>query len=201
MLTFPIIAVRTFEVKTLVGNVVTNDCSAGVCEAVVGLVVVCKGNMATVSELLEVTVSIIVCEVSEPIRFQVVTICCFRVANDVVLVIVEVAVVVILSVGSRVVLVLGLSIVVSVADVCVGVRPFCIIFDDVGKSGNDTGPMKAISSNKLWQYILHKSNPLELLTYKIINLCLSSGLHFFIWYCRPSLLLFSIRDCKSGSAR
>lgn len=151
MLTFLMIVVLTLEVKTLVGNVATNDCSAGVCETVVDVVVVCNGNVLV---LLGVSVSIVILKVSEPILSEVFTNCCFRVANDVV-VIVEgavVIVVVILFADCRVVLVLSLSIVVSVADVCVGVRPFCTIFDeDVGKSGNDTGPMKSISSNKLWQ--------------------------------------------------
>ena len=147
------IVVLTLEVKTLVGKVVTNDCSAGVCETVVDVVVVCNGNVLV---LLGVTVSIVILKVSEPIVFEGFANCWFRVANDVVVVIVEgavvVVVVVILFADCRVVLVLGLSIVVSVADVCVGVWPFCIIFDeDVGKSVNDTGPMKGISSNKLWQ--------------------------------------------------
>ena len=149
------IVVLTLEVKTLVGKVVTNECSVGVCETVVDSVVVCNGNILV---LLGMTVSIVVFKVSEPILFEGFTNCCFRVTNDVVVVIVEGAVVVVVVVAvilfadCRVVLVLGLSIVVSVADVCVGVWPFCIIFDeDVGKSGNDTGPMKGISSNKLWQ--------------------------------------------------
>ena len=158
MLTFPVIVVLTLEVKTLVGNVTTNDCSAGVCETVVDVVVVCNGNVLV---LLGVTVSIVIFKVSELIVFEGFTNCCFRVANDVVVVIAEgaVVVVVILFADCRVVLVLviGLSIVVSVADVCVGVRPFCIIFDkDVGKSGNDTGPMKGISSNKLWQSYMNQ---------------------------------------------
>ena len=158
MLSFPVIVVLTLEVKTLVGNVATNDCSAGVCETVVDLVVVCNGNVLV---LLGVTVSIVAFKVSEPILFEGFTNCCFRVANDVVVVIVEgavvVVVVVILFARCRVVLVLGLSIVVSVADVCVGVRPFCIIFvEGVGKSGNDTGPMKGISSNKLWQSYMNQ---------------------------------------------
>lgn len=156
MLTFPMIVVLTLEVKTLVGNVATNDCSAGVCETVVDVVVVCNGNVLV---LLGVSVSIVILKVSEPILFEVFTNCCFRVANDVV-VIVEgavVIVVVILFADCRVVLVLSLSIVVSVADVCVGVRPFCIIFDEgVGKSGNDTGPMKGISGNKLWQSYINQ---------------------------------------------
>ena len=152
------IAVLTLEVKTLVGNVATNDCSAGVCETVVDSVVVCNGNVLV---LLGVTVSIVVFKVSEPILFEGFTNCSFRVTNDVVVVIVEgavvVVVVVILFAGCRVVLVLSLSIVVSVADVCVGVRPFCIIFDeDVGKSGNDTGPMKGICGNKLWQSYINQ---------------------------------------------
>ena len=153
------IAVLTLEVKTLVGNVATNDCSAGVCETVVDSVVVCNGNVLV---LLGVTVSIVVFKVSEPILFEGFTNCSFRVTNDVVVVIVEgavvvVVVVVILFADCRVVLVLGLSIVVSVADVCVGVRPFCIIFDeDVGKSGNDTGPMKGICGNKLWQSYINQ---------------------------------------------
>ena len=119
MLTFPMIVVLTLEVKTLVGNVVTNDCSAGVCETVVDLVVVCNGNVLV---LLGVTVSIVILKVSEPIVFEIFANCRFRLANDVV--IVEgavVVVVVILFADCRVVLVLGLSIVVSVADVCVGV--------------------------------------------------------------------------------
>lgn len=159
MLTFPVIVVLTLEVKTLFGNVATNDCSAGVCETVVDVVVVCNGNVLV---LLGVTVSIVIFKVSELIVFEGFTNCCFRVANDIVVVIVEgavVVVVVILFADCRVVLVLviGLSIVVSVADVCVGVRPFCIIFDeDVGKSGNDTGPMKGISSNKLWQSYINQ---------------------------------------------
>ena len=160
MLTFPMIVVLTLEVKTLVGKVVTNDCSAGVCETVVDSVVVCNGNILV---LLGVTVSIVVFKVSEPILFEGFTNCCFRVTNDVVVVIVEGAVVVVVVVAvilfadCRVVLVLSLSIVVSVADVCVGVRPFCIIFDeDVGKSGNDTGPMKGISGNKLWQSYINQ---------------------------------------------
>lgn len=156
MLTFPMIVVLTLEVKTLVGNVATNDCSAGVCETVVDVVVVCNGNVLV---LLGVSVSIVILKVSEPILFEVFTNCCFRVANDVV-VIVEgavVIVVVILFADCRVVLVLSLIIVVSVADVCVGVRPFCIIFDEgVGKSGNDTGPMKGISGNKLWQSYINQ---------------------------------------------
>lgn len=156
MLTFPMIVVLTLEVKTLVGNVATNDCSAGVCETVVDVVVVCNGNVLV---LLGVSVSVVILKVSEPILFEVFTNCCFRVANDVV-VIVEgavVIVVVILFADCRVVLVLSLSIVVSVADVCVGVRPFCIIFDEgVGKSGNDTGPMKGISGNKLWQSYINQ---------------------------------------------
>ena len=157
MLTFPMIVVLTLEVKTLVGNV-TNDCSTGVCETVVDSVVVCNGNVLV---RLGVTVSIVVFKVSEPIVFEGFTNCCFRVTNDVVVVIVEgavvVVVVVILFADCRVVLVLSLSIVVSVADVCVGVRPFCIIFDEgVGKSGNDTGPMKGISSNKLWQSYINQ---------------------------------------------
>ena len=158
MLTFPMIVVLTLAVKTLVGNVATNDCSAGVCETVVDSVVVCNGNVLV---LLGVSVSIVILKVLEPILFEVFTNCCFRVASDVVVVIAEgaVVVVVILFADCRVVLVLviGLSIVVSVADVCVGVRPFCIIFDkDVGKSGNDTGPMKGISSNKLWQSYMNQ---------------------------------------------
>ena len=153
----PMTVVLTLEVKTLVGNV-TNDCSAGVCETVVDSVVVCNGNVLV---LLGVTVSIVILKVSEPIVFEVFTNCCFRVANDIVVVIVEgvvvVVVVVILFADCRVVLVLSLSIVVSVADVCVGVRPFCIIFDeDVGKSGNDTGPMKGICGNKLWQSYINQ---------------------------------------------
>ena len=117
------IAVLTLEVKTLVGNVATNDCSAGVCETVVESVVVCNGNVLV---LLGVTVSIVVFKVSEPILFEGFTNCSFRVTNDVVVVIVEGAVVVvvvavILFADCRVVLVLSLSIVVSVADVCVGV--------------------------------------------------------------------------------
>ena len=154
------IVVLTLEVKTLVGKVVTNDCSAGVCETVVDSVVVCNGNILV---LLGVTVSIVVFKVSELILFEGFTNCCFRVTNDVVVVIVEGAVVVVVVVAvilfadCRVVLVLSLSIVVSVADVCVGVRPFCIIFDeDVGKSGNDTGPMKGISGNKLWQSYINQ---------------------------------------------
>ena len=122
MLTFPVIVVLTLEVKKLVGSVVTNDCSAGVCETVVDPVVVCNGNVLV---LLGVTVSIVI---FKPIVFEVFTNCCFRVANDVVVVIVEgavvvvvVVVVVILFADCRVVLILGLSIVVSVADVCVGV--------------------------------------------------------------------------------
>ena len=123
MLTFPVIVVLTLEVKKLVGNVVTNDCSAGVCETVVDPVVVCNGNVLV---LLGVTVSIVI---FKPIVFEVFTNCCFRVANDVVVVIVEgavlvvvvVVVVVILFADCRVVLILDLSIVVSVADVCVGV--------------------------------------------------------------------------------
>lgn len=130
MLTFPMIAVLTLEVKTLVGNV-TNDCSTGVCETVVDSVVVCNGNVLV---RLGVTVSIVILKVSEPIVFEVFTNCSFRVTNDVVVVIVEGAVVVVVAVilfaDCRVVLVLGLSIVVSVADVCVGVGPFCIIFDE-----------------------------------------------------------------------
>ena len=125
MLTFPMIAVLTLEVKTLVGNVATNDCSAGVCETVVDSVVVCNGNVLV---LLGVTVSIVVFKVSEPILFEGFTNCSFRVTNDVVVVIVEGAVVVVVVVVAvilfadcRVVLVLSLSIVVSVADVCVGV--------------------------------------------------------------------------------
>ena len=116
----PMIVVLTLEVKTLVGKVVTNDCSAGVCETVVDLVVVCNGNVLV---LLGVTVSIVILKVSEPIVFEGFANCCFRVANDVVA-IVEGAVfivVVILFADCRVVLVLSLSIVVSVADVCVGV--------------------------------------------------------------------------------
>ena len=119
------IAVLTLEVKTLVGNVATNDCSAGVCETVVDSVVVCNGNVFV---LLGVTVSIVVFKVSEPILFEGFTNCSFRVTNDVVVVIVEGAVVVVVVVVAvilfadcRVVLVLSLSIVVSVADVCVGV--------------------------------------------------------------------------------
>ena len=122
------IAVLTLEVKTLVGNVATNDCSAGVCETVVDSVVVCNGNVLV---LLGVTVSIVVFKVSEPILFEGFTNCSFRVTNDVVVVIVEGAVVVVVVVvvvvavilfaDCRVVLVLSLSIVVSVADVCVGV--------------------------------------------------------------------------------
>ena len=122
MLTFPVIVVLTLEVKKLVGNVVTNDCSAGVCETVVDPVVVCNGNVLV---LLGVTVSIVI---FKPIVFEVFTNCCFRVANDVVVVIVEgavlvvvVVVVVILFADCRVVLILDLSIVVSVAGVCVGV--------------------------------------------------------------------------------
>ena len=160
MLTFPMIVVLTLEVKTLVGKVVTNECSVGVCETVVDSVVVCNGNILV---LLGMTVSIVVFKVSEPILFEGFTNCCFRVTNDVVVVIVEGAVVVVVVVAvilfadCRVVLVLSLSIVVSVADVCVGVRPFCIIFDeDVGKSGNDTGPMKGISGNKLWQSYINQ---------------------------------------------
>ena len=126
MLTFPMIVVLTLEVKTLFGNVVTNDCSAGVCETVVDVVVVCNGNVLV---LLGKSVSIVIFKVSEPIVFEVFTNCCFRVANDVVVivegavVVVVVVVVVILFADCRVVLVLviGLSIVVSVADVCVGV--------------------------------------------------------------------------------
>ena len=124
MLTFPMIVVLTLEVKTLVGKVVTNECSAGVCETVVDSVVVCNGNILV---LLGMTVSIVVFKVSEPILFEGFTNCCFRVTNDVVVVIVEGAVVVVVVVAvilfadCRVVLVLGLSIVVSVADVCVGV--------------------------------------------------------------------------------
>ena len=142
MLTFPMIAVLTLEVKTLVGKVVTNDCSAGVCATVVDVVVVCNGKILV---LLGVTVSIVIFKVSEPIVFEGFANCWFRVTNDVVVVIVEgavvvvVVVVVILFADCRVVLVLSLSIVVSVADVCVGVWPVCIIFDEgVGKSGNDT---------------------------------------------------------------
>ena len=79
--------------------------------------------------LLGKSVSIVIFKVSEPIVFEVFTNCCFRVANDVVVivegavVVVVVVVVVILFADCRVVLVLviGLSIVVSVADVCVGV--------------------------------------------------------------------------------
>ena len=126
MLTFPMIVVLTLEVKTLVGNV-TNDCSAGVCETVVDSVVVCNGNVLVL--LGVVTVSIVILKVSEPIVFEVFTNCSFRVTNDVVVVIVEGAVVVVVVVvvavilfaECRVVLVLGLSIVVSVAGVCVGV--------------------------------------------------------------------------------
>ena len=124
MLTFPMIAVLTLEVKTLVGNVATNDCSAGVCETVVDSVVVCNGNVLV---LLGVTVSIVVFKVSEPILFEGFTNCSFRVTNDVVVivegavVVVVVVVAVILFADCRVVLVLSLSIVVSVADVCVGV--------------------------------------------------------------------------------
>ena len=145
------IVVLTLEVKTLVGKVVTNECSAGVCETVVDSVVVCNGNVLV---RLGVTVSIVIFKVSEPIVFEGFANCWFRVANDVVAIVegAVVIVVVILFADWRVVLALGLSIVVSVADVCVGVWPFCIIFDeDVGKSVNDTGPMKGISSNKLWQ--------------------------------------------------
>ena len=120
------IAVLTLEVKTLVGKVATNDCSAGVCETVVDSVVVCNGNVLV---RLGVTVSIVVFKVSEPILFEGFTNCSFRVTNDVVVVIVEGAVVVVVVVvvavilfaDCRVVLVLSLSIVVSVADVCVGV--------------------------------------------------------------------------------
>ena len=118
------IVVLTLEVKTLFGNVVTNDCSAGVCETVVDVVVVCNGNVLV---LLGKSVSIVIFKVSEPIVFEVFTNCCFRVANDVVVIVegavVVVVVVVILFADCRVVLVLviGLSIVVSVADVCVGV--------------------------------------------------------------------------------
>ena len=115
------IVLLTLEVKTLVGNVVTNDCSAGVCETVVDLVVVCNGNILV---LLGVTVSIVILKVSEPIVFEIFANCRFRLANDVVIVegaVVVVVVVVILFADCRVVLVLGLSIVVSVADVCVGV--------------------------------------------------------------------------------
>ena len=122
------IAVLTLEVKTLVGNVATNECSAGVCETVVDSVVVCNGNVLV---LLGVTVSIVVFKVSEPILFEGFTNCSFRVTNDVVVVIVEGAVVVVVVVvvvvavilfaDCRVVLALSLSIVVSVADVCVGV--------------------------------------------------------------------------------
>ena len=154
------VVVLTLDVKTLVGKVVTNDCSAGVCETVVDVVVVCSGNVLV---RLGMTVSIVVLKVSEPIVFEGFTNCCFRVTNDVVVVIVEGAVVVVVVVAvilfadCRVVLVLSLSIVVSVADVCVGVRPFCIIFDeDVGKSGNDTGPMKGICGNKLWQSYINQ---------------------------------------------
>ena len=118
------IAVLTLEVKTLVGKVVTNDCSAGVCETVVDVVVVYNGEILV---LLGVTVSIVIFKVSEPILFEGFTNCSFRVTNDVVVVIVEGAVVVVVVVAvilfadCRVVLVLSLSIVVSVADVCVGV--------------------------------------------------------------------------------
>ena len=118
----PMTVVLTLEVKTLVGKVVTNDCSAGVCETVVDVVVVCNGKIVV---LLGVTVSIVIFKVSEPILFEGFTNCSFRVTNDVVVVIVEGAVVVVVAVilfaDCRVVLVLSLSIVVSVADVCVGV--------------------------------------------------------------------------------
>lgn len=63
----PMIVVLTLEVKTLVGNVATNDCSAGVCETVVDVVVVCDGNVLV---LLGVTVSIVIFKVSEPIVFE-----------------------------------------------------------------------------------------------------------------------------------
>ena len=62
------IVVLTLEVKTLVGKVVTNDCSAGVCETVVDVVVVCNGNVLV---LLGVTVSIVILKVSEPIVLKV----------------------------------------------------------------------------------------------------------------------------------
>ena len=118
----PMTVVLTLEVKTLVGKVVTNDCSAGVCETVVDVVVVYNGEILV---LLGVTVSIVIFKVSEPILFEGFTNCSFRVTNDVVVVIVEGAVVVVVAVilfaDCRVVLVLSLSIVVSVADVCVGV--------------------------------------------------------------------------------
>ena len=67
MLTFPMIALLILEVKTLVGKVVTNDCSAGVCETVVDVVVVCNGKILV---LLGVTVSIVIFKVSEPIVFE-----------------------------------------------------------------------------------------------------------------------------------
>ena len=118
----PMTVVLTLEVKTLVGKVVTNDCSAGVCETVVDVMVVYNGEILV---LLGVTVSIVIFKVSEPILFEGFTNCSFRVTNDVVVVIVEGAVVVVVAVilfaDCRVVLVLSLSIVVSVADVCVGV--------------------------------------------------------------------------------
>ena len=67
MLTFPMIVVLTLEGKTLVGKVVTNECSAGVCETVFDSVVVCNGNVLV---RLGVTVSIVIFKVSEPIVFE-----------------------------------------------------------------------------------------------------------------------------------
>ena len=63
MLSFPMIEVLTLEVKTLVGNVVTNDCSVGVCETVVDLVMVCNGNVLVLLGVLGLSIVVSVADV------------------------------------------------------------------------------------------------------------------------------------------